>query len=247
MMKFRHLLLFGILILAGSCTNTIEDYNPDDPGTAYFPLQTGHSWTYQLDSVVYDNNGLKVDSISTIIREKITDTFTGESSGTIFRVERSILKNNQWVITDIWTASMDDRLAYRTEENLRFAKLSFPVQEGVTWNGNAFFDPDIITKIAGEPLRIYQNWGDYNYTSVDSPETIGNHNYDRICTVVQADLEDRISRRFSAEKYAYGTGLVHRKMIILNTQKFESNEPWSEKAEEGFILEQTLLSFEPGG
>ena len=195
---------------------------------------------------MYDNNGTRIDTVSNQIREMLTEEFVDQSGQSVFRVERSAWKSGNWIVQDIWSASRDDNLAFRTEENLRFAKLSFPTRAGKAWDGNAFIDEEVIVKIAGEPIRVYQNWNDYRYLSVDEAETIGETSYDRVCTVEQVDLEDRITRRYSVEKYAEDVGLIHKQMIILNTQKFDSDDPWEIKAEEGFILDQKLISFVPG-
>jgi len=246
-MKFRFLLILALISSFMACENTLEDYQPSFGGKSFFPLEVGHSWIYQLDSIVYDNNGTRIDTISSQIREQITEKFTDQSGNEAYRISRARLKGTFWKVTDIWSASTDERLAYRTEENLRFAKLSFPIIDGNSWDGNAFLDEEVIVKIAGEPIRVYQNWGDYRYEDVNAVETIGDVSYDKVCTVSQVDLEDKITKRYSLEKYVDGFGLVYKQMYILNTQKFESNDPWEIKAEEGFILEQTLLSFEPGG
>ncbi len=45
-------------------------------------------------------------------------------------------------------------------------------------------------------------------------------------------------------KYAKGTGLIYKNTVILNTQKIDHpNTAWENKAEEGFILTQKLISF----
>jgi hypothetical protein len=246
-MKFIILLLLTMALGFWACENTLEDYQPNDQGTDFFPLEVGNTWIYQLDSITYDNNGNKIDTISIQVKETITEQFIDQEGNDVYRVARAWLKNDIWVTSDIWSASIDKKLAYRTEENLRFAKMSFPIVEGITWDGNAFIDEEIIVKIAGEPIRVYQNWGDYSYTNVDQSENIGDIFYPSVCTVNQVDLEDKITRRYAEEKYAKGIGLVYKKMIVLNTQKFDSTEPWELKAEEGFILEQVLLSFQAGG
>jgi hypothetical protein len=246
-MKFIILLLLTMALGFWACENTLEDYQPNDQGTDFFPLEVGNTWIYQLDSITYDNNGNKIDTISIQVKETITEQFIDQEGNDVYRVARAWLKNDIWVTSDIWSASIDEKLAYRTEENLRFAKMSFPIVEGNTWDGNAFIDEQIIVKIAGEPIRVYQNWGDYSYTNVDQSENIGDIFYPSVCTVNQVDLEDKITRRYAEEKYAKGIGLVYKKMIVLNTQKFDSTEPWGVKAEEGFILEQVLLSFQAGG
>jgi hypothetical protein len=246
-MRLLTLLLLVFSIALGSCDNTLEDYQPGTGGDSYFPLAVGHTWTYQLDSVIYDNNGTRIDSVSVQVREEITEKFTDPTGKEAFRIARYQYRNDGWMLTDVWSASKDERLAYRNEENIRFAKLSFPIVQGNAWDGNAFLNDEIVVKIAGEPIRIYQNWGNYLYESVDQAETINGVAYPAVCTVNQVDLEDKITRRYSLEKYAEGVGLVHKKMIILNTQKFDSTDPWELKAEEGFILDQQLIRFEPGG
>lgn len=246
-MNIRFLLILALALGILACENSLEDYQPGITGTDYFPLEVGNTWIYQLDSITYDNNGSKIDTTSIQVKETITEHFIDQEGNDAYRIARAWLKNDFWVTSDIWFASIDDKLAYRNEENLRFAKLSFPIKEGNTWDGNAFIDEEIIVKIAGEPIRVYQNWGDYLYISVDESENIGGDNYSSVCTVNQVDLEDKITRRFAEEKYAKGIGLVYKQMIVLNTQKFDSTDSWEVKAEEGFILEQTLISFQSGG
>ena len=162
---------------------------------------------------------------------------------TNFVVERFNKRGSDWVISDIWSALKNENQAIRNEDNLRFIKLVFPISEDKYWDGNAFIDSDnVIVKIAGESIKLYERWS-YYYDSANEFETIGDTDYDNITTVRQVDTENSINKRYSLEKYAKGVGLVYKKMIILNTQNNDENIPWEEKAEEGFILEQTLLSF----
>jgi hypothetical protein len=236
--------LFGL----SACQNTIEEFDSSYEGTAYFPLAVGNTWIYQLDSVIYDNNGLKVDSSSLQIKETITESYIDDAGDEVFRVQRARrnAETSPWFTTDIWTASKTQRKAYRVEENLRFAKLNFPVVEGKSWDGNAYIDENVIVKIGGEPIRIFKNWGNYRYSSVGISEQLNGQFYDSVCLVEQVDIEDKISKRFAIEKYALGFGLIYKEMTILDTQKFDSNDPWVKKAEQGFILKQSLISFNPG-
>jgi len=246
-MRFLMLIVWAATLLFVSCENSLESYDPGFEGAEYFPLAVGHTWTYRVDSVVYDNAGLRIDSSSNLVRERITEQYFDEEGLENFRLERAVYNHSDgtWQVRDIWSASLEERHAYRNEENLRFAKLNFPVKEGKTWAGNAFIDENITVKIAGEPIKMFQNWGEYEYLTIGQAERIGELDHNSVCTVLQTDLEDKITRRYSLEKYASGTGLVYKSMMILNTQKFDSEQPWEIKAEEGFILEQTLLSFEP--
>ena len=244
-MRFGLISVMLVLFFLFSCRNTLEDFDPGFEGSAYFPLEVGYNWIYQVDSIIYDNNGKVVDTVSVRISEDISDSFQDESGNEVYTIDRAQYEEEEgrWNVIDVWSATKDDKAAYRTEENLRFTKLNFPVKEGKSWDGNAFIDEDVIIRVAGEPIRIYQNWGNYKYASIEKDVELDGNIYEELCTVIQVDLEDQISRRYSEEKYALGIGLVHKRMIILNTQQFLSEDPWEVKAEEGFILEQRLLSF----
>lgn len=236
------LFLLGFLFLS-SCENKIEDYNPANSGSEYFPIEIGNTWTYQVDSIIYDKKGTQIDTVYHIVKETITESFEDNEGQTNFVIERFNKIGVNWVNTDIWSTLKNDNHAIRNEDNLRFIKLVFPINENKYWDGNAFIDSDnIIIKIAGESIKLYERWS-YNYESVNKFEKIGDNNYDNVTTVEQVDTENSINKRYSLEKYAKGIGLVYKKMIILNTQNNDDTLPWEEKAEEGFILEQTLLSF----
>lgn len=235
-------LLLGILIFS-SCGSEIENYNPSNSSTEYFPLEIGNTWIYQVDSIIYDKKGTQIDTVYHIVKETITESFEDSEGITNFVVERFNKIGNNWVISDIWSALKNGNQAIRNEDNLRFIKLVFPISENKFWDGNAFIDSDnVIVKIAGESIKLYERWS-YNYKSVNMFEKIGDNEYDNVTTVEQVDTENSINKRYSLEKYAKGIGLVYKKMIILNTQNNDENIPWESKAEEGFILEQTLLSF----
>ena len=89
---------------------------------------------------------------------------------------------------------------------------------------------------------MFKDW-DYRYLSVDRSEDISGMNYDRVLTVQQVDSENAIERRFGIEKYVFGSGLVFKERIILDTQNVTNDLSWEEKAERGFILRQTLIRF----
>lgn len=250
MLKLLKGILFSIFALTflASCTPELEDYQGNLEGPKYFPLTVGNTWIYRVDSVIYDNQGLKIDSVFQFIKETITGKYVDEAGDEVFRIERSArdISGGGWEVISIWNASKNEKAAYRTENNLKFLKLTFPLTLNKSWEGNIFFPSDIVVRIAGEPIKMYQNWGKYKYTAVNENLMLEGNVYQNVTTVLQSDMENKISKRYSVEKYAKDLGLIYKEMWILDTQKSESAAPWEVKAEEGFIMKKSLVSFDQG-
>jgi len=244
-MKIAKILITSIFIIfISSCENKIEEYDSDQNGKLYFPLELGHKWSYQLDSIIYTKKGTRLIERSYILNEEVIDVFTDNRGEKSYLIEQNILENDQPYGTNLLYGFVDDIKAVRTEGNLKFIKLTFPVSLNNSWDGNAMFDAsNTIVKIGGEPINMYE-WWNYRYTEINHIETINGINYTDVVTVTQVDSDIPIEKRYAIEKYSKGTGLIYQKMIILNTQKSDLvSTPWEEKAEEGFILEKKLLYF----
>ena len=234
--------LFALTILS-SCKNELDDFKIKPQSNLYYPLIVGSSWTYELDSIIYDDGGATVDTFHGIVKEIIIDSFINSIGKTAYTIERYNKKGNNWEVSDIWSTYKADNQAIRTEDNLKFIKMVTPIDKKQTWDGNAYIDTEnLIVKIAGESIKMYEQWY-YRYLDIDIEETIGENTYDNVVVVQQVDKETKLEKRYSEEKYAKNIGLVYKKMIILNTQNNNETVPWAQKAEEGFILEQKLISY----
>lgn len=245
-MKFLTLCTFFIALMFASCEKIVEDFDPSKFGFDYFPLEIGKSWTYQVDSIIYDDNGASVIETSSQVKEEIVESYEDETGETIFRIERFWRDSDStsWEVTDVWVAYANESQAFRVEENLKFIKFVFPALEGKRWNGNIFFDESsTIITISGESLAMFRGWNDARITSIDISEEVGRNNYNQVATVLLTDdrEENTVERRFALEKYARGVGLIYKENIILDSQQSQSSAPWTEKAEKGFILKQTLI------
>ena len=235
--------LFAALFLA-ACKETPDDYETD-LGLEYFPLQVGKFIEYEVDSTIYDPNGdTTVFSSKTLVKEEIIDTLTDNNGNVLYKIEHfeRAADSLPWGIKKVLTAAVQDNQAIRTEDNLRFIKLTFPVKKGSSWNGNIHFDESLIVTVAGETLEMFKGWG-YRTQQVNEPATVGGFQFDETTTVEEADNENLIELRKSLAIYAKGIGLVYRELWILDTQCIDDcvGKPWEEKAEKGFILKQTIL------
>jgi len=240
------LALIGLFVCS-SCKDESTFEEPIiDETQAYFPIGIGKSITYQVDSIIYDptENSVEVDTNRVYIQEVVVDTFRDEVGALIYRIERyqSSDSNFNWEIKDVWSASKSTTRAERFEENLRFVKMVFPVEDGDIWDGNVFIDETTLFSIAGESIEIFKSWF-YEVLSTDESEEIGGFFFEHVTTISQADEENLIELRRSVEKYAKGVGLVYREMEVYDTQTIDETVSWDDKADKGFKLVMVVVDY----
>ncbi len=238
--------VFSALLLVLSIFSCAEESKMLDNaefGYQYFPVDIGDYRLFRVDSTIVDNNGGTILQSRFFIKEEITESFKSAFGETIFRVERSRseTRDGNYTITDVWTAQRDEVIAIRTEENLRFNKLKFPIVLNNKWEGNAFENlTDVF--IAGDRVEVYKDWGDYEVIAKGINMTVFGIDYSDVVTVKQADHDFLLEKRSSYEHYAPNVGLIRKEMVILDTQcQTCENQAWIDKADKGFILSQILI------
>ncbi len=226
-----------VLLGLSSCTEE-QDVSPD-LGYDFYPLQVGKYWEYQVDSVVYDDDGARVDTAQLFFREEIVEQRLDEAGDTVYVAERSerYYADAPWLIREVFSLRRTRTQAIRTENNLSFIKLIFPIRRNKRWDGNLFFNSSLNIPVAGENVQPFLYW-EYRYSDVKNDTVI----------VQLADYEiSNKDIRHAQEKYTKGVGLTERTWTILSTQCGGQgtldcgNLPWSEKAERGFIISQKLI------
>jgi len=238
------LLLFAILCIFACKEETLTPKEVQ-VGYDYYPLEVGKFLTYQVDSIIFDTVGLEVfvDTSTIMVREAVVDSYEGEQGQQIFAIERSERKEDseEWAIKDVYSTYRTDLKAVRTEENLNFVKMIFPVSRGKNWEGVGF-NKDKRVIIAGESIEMFKNWESV-ITKVGEPLLIGSFAFDDVTTIEVARDTNAIELRSGYEQYAKGIGLIYRELSILNTQNTapDENVLWEEKAQEGFLLYQRLI------
>lgn len=236
------LFLLGFTILIFSCSEESIAPQPADDQSDLYPLALDKTWIYQTDSIVYNFQLGTTDSLSGFVKEAITDVFELADGSLNYVIERSFRRHQDspWTNTDTYSASIIDNKATRNEENLRFVKLLLPPTIDQEWDGNQFFDESILVNINGELLEVYKNWGS-KILSVGENVTVNGVEYSNTVEVLLVDTENGIEKRYAKEIYALGVGLIHREMIIIDSQDIASGLPIIERPEKGFILQQRLI------
>ncbi len=242
MKQYFYIFLGTIFICFSSCKEESIAPTDIDQETEFYPLEVGRTWIYQTDSVIYNKQLGTINTTQGFVKEVIVNEFITSGDLTSYTIERSFRKNpnNDWNLTDIYSASFIDNKATRIEENLRFVKLLLPPTLNQKWDGNQFFDEFIDVNVGGELIQVYKNW-ESEITAVNSTVVINGIQYDNCTEVTLADTENTIEKRYVKEIYSKNVGLISKEMIILCTQNGDTSIPILDRTEEGFVLSQSLL------
>ncbi len=211
-------------------------------GLDYYPLTQGKFIIYDIDSTRYEPIGqIKIKNTKYRIKEKIADSYTDNEGKPAIRIERYIkmlplapktYDSIPWTIKEVWMMNATKYNIQVSERDVRYTKLIFPIQENVSWNGNA-------KNTIGE-------WN-YTYAYIDKKETIGGTSMDKVLQIKQFNLPTLISYQNYSEKYAKGIGLVYREIsdYTSNTITYVNGVavPIENRIEFGVIYKQTFLSY----
>lgn len=226
MMRIRLPFVFLLMFMVYSCSRKNHDDGASiDLGYNYFPVQTGATWIYRVDSIGYDDNSghTIIDSSRYEYMEQITGTFMDVSGKTGQYVTRSyrMSDTDDWVPAHTWAILKTELNAQKVEENIRYVKLVFPLAADKKWNGN-----------------LYNNLGDEQYAVefYDQPFSPGALSFGQTLKVVQRDEENAIEEIKRYEVYARNTGLVYLLSDSINTQVSGSR---------GYRFRLTLTSYTP--
>ena len=148
-----------------------------------------------------------------------------------------------WQSKQVLSTWISDQRVFRMENNLTQIKMVFPPDPFQQWDGNALIDATTEIRVGGEVVEMFKGWS-YETLSVDEPANIGNQSYEKVLTIQPALSENLIELREVQEQYVKGIGLAFRSLRILDTQNIDATLSWEERAEQGFILTQTLIDYE---
>jgi hypothetical protein len=224
-MKKSCWILLSAVIFLLSCSKEAEIVVPDT-SSAYAGLEVGKYVIFDVDSITYDDFDASIRTVSYQIKETVDSKFTdleGDEAFKIIRYRRDS-DNQNWVTIDVWTSKLTTTNYQRTEENINFVKLIFPVRENQIWDGNS---------------RNNNSTQEYEYTAIDQTEVIGGNALTEVLTVLQYDSPDNlINPEFFEEKFAKDIGLVYKHSVSLVRANLNPDTPWL-----GYDVTMTLSSY----
>ncbi|MFN7119134.1 MAG: hypothetical protein ACK4TA_20215 [Saprospiraceae bacterium] len=243
-------LLLVILLITGCKEETETIDNQED--YAYFPLEVGRYWVYEVDSLLVSptTGGNKIDSTRSYLKDTLVEQFIANNGDTVYRAERYQRRNpgEPWQIAAVFTMSRNQEQAFRTEDNIRLVKLAFPLRRPDGWTSTAYVDPMTTVTVNGNAIAPFNFWeGRARVTDIGEPLTLGSLQFPETVTATYVNRNDIvIAYRFAQEVYAKGVGLVRKDWQILenanpNCDAVCASKPWRQRAERGFLVNQRLI------
>lgn len=205
----RMLLVAGGLALA-ACNK--ESGEEADIGRGYFPRVVGAWVEYQVDSSWQDDPVGNVGARSYRLKEKVVEQYTDPAGRTAWRIHRFVKNaDDEWMVRDVWTSTVDNTAAEITEENRRVQKLSFPVRTGRRWDVNVFNTDD--------ELQVA-------FREVGLPWSAQGIAYEKAVLVRNTVPANPIITNNYEERWADGVGMVSRYQQYKNQQSDGCHRCW---------------------
>lgn len=187
---------------------------------------------YDIKEIEIDRPVGKFDTTRYQILEIIESEYIDDEGNNALRIERYKRdnENSTWIIKDVWSAGFISHSVYKTEENIKYIKLIFPVSEGKKWNGNAY-------NIIGEQ--------EYEITEIDIPCSLTDLSFDSVLTVIQLNDTSLIDKKYMVEKYAKNVGLIYKEIIDIysNISLHNSSLPIEQRVDIGTFYKQELTDY----
>lgn len=211
-MKHLFPIIFFLLFLFVGVFSCKKDKEiPPDMGYAYFPDYVGKCIVYDVDSFYHNDFTKHIDTFKYQLKEKYQSAFLDNQNRRTMRVERYVKHYNPkipysslpWILKNVYIANRTSTTAETVEENVRYIKLTFPIKELQSWNGNA---QNTFTPI------------NYDYAFFNVPRTIGKIRFDSVLQVNQYDESNLVMKKLYIEKYARHIGLVYKQVIDVQSQ-----------------------------
>jgi len=234
-----------ILITTISCKRTLYHHPDTPPSSYYMPLKVGKYAIYKLDSINFYHYG-QLDTVTQYLAKDSVESFflsnQGDTSWIVVRYLSPVIGDTVWTPNESNIVTPSAHSVELSENNLRYVKLAFPIQENFTWNGNSYIADapyqGLFDFTAPKNLNL-DDWT-YTYQHVNQPFTIGGTTYDSTVTILQVDDSANVpilidtsfaSRTYWSETYAKNVGLIYR-----NTAIWEYQPPPPNSSQVGYKL-----------
>ena len=195
-----------------------------DISTKYVPIDSGYSWTYRMDSIVYSGfANAKPDTFSYKVKNTVVSRFLDNVGQISFRIEKWYLPQGgkTWLYARTYSETQTELAYFRNDFDHKQLVVSLPVLEDKSWDGNLYNSSGFI---------------DFYYEKVHDSDSIGLVKYDSVCTIIQDESRNAIRSFYAIEKYAANVGLV-----LKETERLENLDMPYQK---GYKYQLTLLEFE---
>jgi hypothetical protein len=211
----RYTILSFLIIIICSCNknNPLVTDTPAD----YYPMHVGNYIIYRMDSLKFVNVGSQDSVISYHAKEVVDDSLTDNLGRLSYRVIRYLSDTNElaeWTPSIAYMVTPLPGSVEVVENNLRYIKMVTPVQDGITWLGNAYID----TKSDDSQVPYMDGWN-YTYSGTGMPFSVLAGTVPMSVIVNEANdvsgLGDSSYTQtvFSEEVYGKNIGLIYKRFL----------------------------------
>lgn len=155
--------IFGFILIVTIVACNKSDEDVQDFGYNYYPVEAGRYIDYRVDEYFYDDFNNTIDTTVYLLRELIDSPFTDLEGRNVYKLKRYTASIDDSIIAwsetgQSWTIHKNDERLERTEENMTFVELSFPLRRSKSWDGNARNDSTVQDyTVLDYDLRIQYN------------------------------------------------------------------------------------------
>ena len=225
-MRLFGYLMVTCLFMMACKKNKIEPSKPIS-GVDYFPLTDNLTWIYQVDSIIYNSfqlPGTGPDTSVYWVKESTVEDLSDAIDPLKKKLERSISYDSgkTWNFDRYFMLIRNNSQAIRNDNNIKEIKLSFPITELKSWNGNQYNN-------LGEKEYIY-NW-------VFKPFVSLGQNQDSSIKILQRNVKNQIRDNVEYEIYLPNKGMVYKETVDLSYKDLQRTKI------DGKIVKYDLISF----
>lgn len=215
---------YYLFLLFVFCGCSLQDVDPEEinTGYAYFPLEKGAVWIYDVYKIKYRLT--ENDTSNHFLKVEITDTFSIGKEIT-YVAERKVANtiDGPWSLDSVWSFKRNPTQAIVTENSIRYLHLVFPLKNGITYNRNA---------LNNKPPE------QYTIEDLRRPYQIPEGNYYNETVIASMERQDNVvNTRDKFVVYAKNIGLIHRYELSIEQQPGEP--PF------GYLLDKKLVRYGP--
>lgn len=190
------------LFLLFACDNLNSNLPPPQDGGKFFYPKLGQSVVYEVEDTEYDLTG-KFTLKTYQLKELNAAIFEDLDGKEALRIERYRRENDtqKWMIDSVFIAKKAIDKALKTENNVTYVKMYFPMKEGLKWNGNA-----------------YNSFGNdsYEMKNVNQSFQTNGHKFDNSVTIIQQNDSTLVDLKKRIEVYAEGIGLIYQEKMSVS-------------------------------
>ena len=162
-------ILFLIVVLS-ACSPINYDDAPDY--NAYFPLNESDSSEYLVHEIQHTSLG--TDTLRYFLKEVVKLGYIDGEGDLAYQFHRYWKQDSltEYSLKDVWSIKKKSKSAEKVEENIRYVKMIFPLDEQSYWDGNLFNS---------------LGYKEYTINQIHMPYTLNSAYFDSIVEIAKRD------------------------------------------------------------